>query len=168
MLKFDNNENSVRMFFEIPVTKSTGISLNNEKELIHDQDKRILSAFAVRLLGSLERRMAACESKLMNHLGNALTNGKVIYWMKKDQTYDHFVIASYEAMAKAAEHIKCEKWSDIMYNELILDQIIKALLNDTEHDHSDSNGYTYAQLITLLMAMYNNIIRDRTLGKGGL
>lgn len=168
MLKFDNNENSVRMFFEIPVAKPTGISLPNE-ELFCNRDKKILSAFANRLIGTLERRMSACESKLMNHLGDALTNGKVIYWLKKDrQSHDHFVIASYEAMAKAIDLIKCEEWSGIMYNEIILDQIIKALLNDTEQDHSDSNGYTYAQLVTLLMAMYNNIIRDRTLGKGGL
>lgn len=106
----------------------------------------ILTAFMGVLLTALERRMNACVEALMANKDNvAFNDGQHIEWPT-----GQFNIPSYEAMEHAIECIQKKDWKFLLYSKSMLEQTVKALLEDTDHS-TEVNGYTIAQLSSILL-----------------
>ena len=106
----------------------------------------ILTAFMGVLLTALERRMNACVEALMANKDNvAFNDGQHIEWPT-----GQFNIPSYEAMEHAIECIQKKDWKFLLYSKSMLEQTIKALLEDTDHP-TEVNGYTISQLSSILL-----------------
>lgn len=120
--------------------------------LIERRDN-VIRAFSKRLIASLERRMKACETQLMNHLSDIkyVSEVGIICWRIKSGADGHFYSFSYEAMREAIVSLKRNDMKSFFGTPAFIDQTIKALLNDPEQDHSDANGYKYSELVSILM-----------------
>lgn len=109
----------------------------------------VVNAFSSRIIASLKRRMTACQQLLIDHVNDIEYNdGISICWRRKDGSFGCFNIPSFKAMQSALEKLdKAEP--DLAPGEI--DQILKALLNDTEKiSHEDANGYKWSELISVL------------------
>jgi len=111
----------------------------------------VIGAFSPRLISSLQRRMSSCRRLLISHLEDIEYNdGRHIMYRRKDGTVGNFNVDSFKNMQdiiKAFEH-SCFK--EFCSKKGWVDQVLKALLNDTEQDHSDCNGFKYSQLVSIL------------------
>ena len=111
----------------------------------------IIGAFSPRIIASLERRMQACQRNLLNHLEDIEYNdGHHICWRRKDGSSGDFNIPSFQAMQDAIENLNHSRFAIFVKNKVWIDQTLKALLNDTEQDHSDAGGFKYSQLVSIL------------------
>lgn len=117
---------------------------NNEK------GESIINAFSPRIIASLKRRMTACQQLLVNHINEIeYNNGVNVCWRRKDGSFAYFNIPSFMAMQSALEKLEEEAQPALEPGEI--DQILKALLNDTEKiSHEDANGYKWSELISIL------------------
>lgn len=126
---------------------------DNEKVIESISDNKgapaIIKAFCPRIIESLKRRMTACQQLLINHVNDIEYNdGTTICWRRKDGSSGCFNIPSFKAMQSALEKL-CKDEPDLTGGEI--DQILKALLNDTEKiSHEDANGYKWSELISIL------------------
>ena len=153
--KAENGNLSMSFVVEVPQTESIMFSdkeaseaRNNKRAIACD----IIGAFSERLIASLERRMSACQKKLLAHIENAKAiDGNFITWRRKDGSEDHFIVGSFEAMKDAIKMLHSGAQWKFLQNRTAVDQTIKALLNDTEQDHSDANGFRYSELVSVLM-----------------
>ena len=157
-IKFQNTENGLSLCITqtIPSFESTGFEMSDYEVR---QSRRayvcdVIGAFSERLITSLTRRMEACQTNLLNHLEECVAhNGQVITWTRKDGSQGSFSIVSFEIMEKAICTLKKCAWWEFATNKMIVDQTIKALLNDTEQDHSDCGGFRYSELCSLLLSL---------------
>jgi hypothetical protein len=95
--------------------------------------------------------MQACQRNLLNHLEDIEYNdGRHICWRRKDGTGGDFNVPSFEAMQDCVSALKDSSFSEFLKQKLWIDQTLKALLNDTEQDHSDMGGFRYSRLVSLL------------------
>ena len=53
-------------------------------------------------------------------------------------------------MKDAVKALSQSQFKSFLKNKLWIDQTLKALLNDTEQDHSDMGGFRYSQLVSIL------------------
>ena len=116
----------------------------------------LLGSFSARLIASLERRMKACFTNLVGHINDieyANECGRVVYH-RKDGTYGTFNLPSYNTMKDAISALKEGQWKQFLESGIYLDQTLKALLNDTEQDHSDEGSFKYSELVSLLCEFY--------------
>jgi hypothetical protein len=98
--------------------------------------------------------MEACQSNLLNHLEDCVAHdAQVITWTRKDGTQGGFSIVSFEVMEKAVCALKKGAWWEFATKKEMVDQTIKALLNDTEQDHSDCGGFRYSELCSTLISL---------------
>lgn len=157
-IKFQNTENGLSLCITqtIPNFEPTGFEMSDYEAR---QSRRgyicdIVGAFSMRLIASLTRRMQACQNNLLNHLEECVAhNGQVITWTRKDGSQGSFSIVSFEAMEKAVLSLKKGAWWEFATNKLMVDQTIKALLNDTEQDHSDAGSFRYSELCSILLSL---------------
>ena len=153
---FVETANSVRMSFELSIPKKFGepvvnLNLDEARQASQALMMDIIGAFSPRLIASLERRMQACQRNLLNHLEDIEYNdGRHICWRRKDGTGGDFNVPSFEAMQDCVKALKDSSFSEFLKQKLWIDQTLKALLNDTEQDHSDMGGFRYSQLVSLL------------------
>jgi hypothetical protein len=152
---FAETENSIKMSFELLIPKKYGKGADGDidsfKQRAFARMLDIIGAFSPRLIVSLERRMQACQRNLLNHLEDIEYNdGHHICWRRKDGTGGEFNVPSFEAMKDAVKALEQSCFKEFCTKKIWIDQTLKALLNDTEQDHSDCGGFRYSQLVSIL------------------
>lgn len=157
-IKFQNTENGlvVSIIQTVKNFEPTGFEMS-EYEIKRSRRAYvcdIIGAFSERLIAAIKRRMEACQNNLLNHLEDCVShNGQVISWIRKDGTTGSFSVVSFEIMEKAVASLKKGAWWEFATNKLMVDQTIKALLNDTEQDHSDAGSFRYSELCSVLLSL---------------
>ena len=154
---FAENEKNVEMCLTILIPKKNGtpagsdFDINKMKVDALGYMLDIIEAFSPRIIKSLQRRMAACQQLLIAHLEDVKYNdGKHICWHRKDGTSGCFNIPSFQAMQDCVKALENSCFKEFTQKKVWVDQVLKALLNDTEQDHSDANGFRYSQLVSIL------------------
>ena len=112
----------------------------------------LIGAYSPILIASLERRMRACEENLIRHLDDieyADNCGHIVY-VRKDKTRGNFNVPSFNAMKDAVKALHQSQFKSFFENKIWIDQTLKALLNDTEQDHSDIGQLKYSDLVSFL------------------
>ena len=112
----------------------------------------LIGAYSPILIASLERRMQACEQNLIRHLNDieyADNCGHIVY-VRKDKTRGSFNVPSFNAMKDAIATLHKSQFKIFFESKLLIDQTLKALLNDTEMHHEDKGPFKYSELISLL------------------
>lgn len=107
----------------------------------------LMQTFSKFLIGSLERRMKACQRLLFEHLGDICftTEGlEHIEWPT-----GQFNMVSFEVMEKATSWIAAGQYEEFLMNTSMIDQVLKALLNDTEQHPDKVEEFKYSELISL-------------------
>jgi hypothetical protein len=155
---FSMTENGIQMMCQI------GINYCNKQQHGSDFDidamrqrskgyaLDLIGAYSPILIASLERRMQACEENLVRHLNDieyADNCGRIVY-VRKDKTRGNFNIPSFNAMKDAVAALHKSQFKSFFENKCWIDQVIKALLNDTEQHHEDKGCFKYSELISLL------------------
>ena len=112
----------------------------------------IIEAFSPKIIASVKRRMQACQQLLLNHVNDIEYNdGRHIIWKRKDGSSGCFNIPSFEAMQSVVEKLASKQVPTLVET----DQILKALLNDTEPtSHEDCKGYKWSELISILCELH--------------
>jgi hypothetical protein len=154
---FSETENSVLMSFDLLIPKKSGKPAGSDFDLDKTHQRRvalmmdIIGAFSQRIIASLERRMQACQRNLLNHLEDIEYNdGRHICWRRKDGTGGDFNVPSFQAMQDTVKALEHSCFKEFCTKKVCIDQTLKALLNDTEQDHSDMGGFRYSQLVSIL------------------
>jgi len=154
---FNETEKNVEMSFTLLIPKKSGKPAGSDFDLDKIRQRGInfmidiIGAFSPRIIASLERRMQACQSLLIAHINDIEYNdGKHICWHRKDGTGGDFNIPSFEAMQKCIKALENSDFKIFCTRRSWIDQTLKALLNDTEQDHSDMGGFRYSQLVSVL------------------
>ena len=122
----------------------------------------LIGSFSKRMIASLERRMHACQENLIRHLDDVEYSdeyGHIVY-RRKDGSTGSFNVTSFNTMKEAIAALKQSRWRDFRDNPFWIDQTIKALLNDTEQDHSDCGKLKYSDLVSLLCEIHFNVSRQ--------
>lgn len=111
----------------------------------------LIRTFSEYLIGALTRRMEACKRNLLAHLADVCWVSEGGYHIEWPTGY--FNTMSYDVMEEGVELLAdLEEDAEILNNPLLLDQIIKAICNDTQ-PHPDKIGeYKFSNLITILLA----------------
>ena len=154
---FSETEKGVLMSFDLLIPKKSGKPAGSDFDLDKARQKGIalmmdvIGAFSPRIIASLERRMQACQSLLIAHINDIEYNdGMHICWRRKDGTGGDFNIPSFEAMQNCIKALEKSDFKMFCTRRSWIDQVLKALLNDTEQDHSDMGGFRYSQLVSIL------------------
>ena len=154
---FSETEKGVLMSFDLLIPKKFGKPAGSDFDLdkVHQRGialmMDIIGAFSPRIIASLERRMQACQRNLLNHLEDIEYNdGQHICWRRKDGTGGDFNVPSFKAMQDAVKALEHSCFREFCTKKVWIDQTLKALLNDTEQDHSDCGGFRYSQLVSIL------------------
>jgi hypothetical protein len=153
---FSETEKGVLMSFDLLIPKKckpagSDFDLDKVRQKGINLMIDIIGAFSPRIIASLERRMQACQSLLIAHINDIEYNdGRHICWRRKDGTSGDFNIPSFEAMQKCIKALENSDFKMFCTKRPWIDQTLKALLNDTEQDHSDMGGFRYSQLVSVL------------------
>ena len=152
---FNETEKNIEMHFTLLIPKKSGKSVGFDLDKVRQRGTilmiDVIKAFSPRIIASLERRMQACQRNLLNHLEDIEYNdGMHICWSRKDGTGGDFNIPSFKAMQDAVKALEHSCFKDFCTRRSWIDQTLKALLNDTEQDHSDMGGFRYSQLVSIL------------------
>lgn len=154
---FNETEKNVEMSFTLLIPKKSGKPAGSDFDLDKARQRgiaimmNIIGAFSPRIIASLERRMQACQSLLIAHINDIEYNdGMHICWRRKDGTGGDFNIPSFRAMQDAVKALEHSCFKEFCTMKVWIDQTLKALLNDTEQDHSDMGGFRYSQLVSIL------------------
>ena len=113
--------------------------------------RKLLRVYKDVLIGALTRRMQACLHNLANHLEDIVyadEEGHIIY-RRKDGSLGNFNLLSFNAM-KDCIILLDQALPVVLGNPIMVDQLLKALLNDTEQHHEDRGTYKYSELISML------------------
>lgn len=151
--------------FQIPfMNKQAGSDFDLDKVRMRNLGYAydLLGSYSVRLIASLERRVKACFTNLINHIDDIEYSdgcGQIVY-RRKDGSFGKFNVPSYNDMKDAINLLKEGKWKSFLDGGMYIEQTLKALLNDTEQDHSDSDSFKYSELISLLCEFYSKSIMD--------
>lgn len=140
----------------IPILEERFLNEGELKEIqerARARSKDILGSFAPRIISSLERRMKACLTNMLNHSEDMYCPCEgIVQWDRKDGSRNYFNIPSYNAMLNCIKAFKNGCLDDILNDAFWIDQILKALLNDPLEfqDHRDAGNFRYSELISLL------------------
>lgn len=146
---FEEKEDNVVLQLELEIPKKSGKPVLDD--LASFNMLNIIGAFSARIICSLERRMQACQRNLLNHLEDIESNdGTHICWYRKDGSVGSFNIYSFNAMKECLEALEHSRFEEFAAERVWISQTLKALLNDTVQDHSDSCGFRYSQLVSIL------------------
>lgn len=136
--------------------KGSDFDLDQIRKKRESRNWDILGTFSKRIISSLERRMYACQENLVRHLDDVVYSDEAgcILYSRKDGSEGNFNTHSFNAMKDCVTAFKQSRWRDILSNPFWIDQILKALLNDTEQDHRDEGQLKYSNLISLLCEIH--------------
>lgn len=151
----ENRQVEINLTAFIPMAE--GIPATDEE--VYEEHRRrqaraydIIGAFSGLMIASLEGRMAACQQKLLNHLKDAQAYGEnLIAWHDSRNELCTFSIISYKKMESVVKGLSQSDWACVYKSREAAEQVLKALLNDTEQDHEDKSGFHYSELVTLLV-----------------
>ena len=149
------NHENVEMTIQIPfcnTQKGSDFDLDKSRKHAEAFLFDLIGSFSKRMIASLERRMCACQENLMRHLDTveyADNCGHIVY-RRKDGSVGTFNVPSFEVMKNAVKALRQSNWREFKDNPAFIDQTLKALLNDTEQDHSDIGKLKYSDLISFL------------------
>jgi hypothetical protein len=155
---FSMTENGIQMICQIGINycnKQKGGSdfdIDAMRQRSKDYALDLIEAYSPILIASLERRMQACEQNLIRHLNDieyADNCGHIVY-VRKDKTRGNFNVPSFNAMKDAVKALSQSQFKSFLENKFWIDQVLKALLNDTEMHHEDKGCFKYSELISLL------------------
>lgn len=124
----------------------------------------LIGSFSKRMIASLERRMHACQENLIRHLDDIEYSdecGHIVY-RRKDGSTSSFNVSSFNNMKEAIAALKQSRWRDFRDNPFWIDQTLKALLNDTEQDHSDKGQLKYSDLVSFLCEAHINAFHQQS------
>ena len=125
--------------------------LNKQRMESKEYSRKLLRVYKDILIGSLTRRMQTCLHNLANHLEDIIyadEKGNIIY-RRKDNSLGNFNLPTFEAMRDCIILLD-QALPVVLENPLMIDQMLKALLNDTEQHHEDRGTYKYSELISML------------------
>ena len=156
----ENKYTEMNITVQIPFCNKKGsdndIDLNEVRKKREARNWDLLGTFSKRIIASLERRMRACQENLIHHLDDVVYSDKArcIVYCRKDGSEGNFNMQSFNAMKDCVKALKQSCWRSVLENPFWIDQILKALLNDTEMDHSDEGVLKYSDLISLLCEIH--------------
>ena len=159
--KVEKVEEGIQLTMLLPVREPNFDDVLTESQ-VKDIRADVIGAFSSRIIASLERRQEACKAKLFKNIGTAFTdpNGLQIVY-KEDNRTCTFNMLSYNAMSDCIKALQFSQFRTVLENPMWIDQIIKALLNDTEQNHEDAGGFKYSQLVSILCDLHlNNVERS--------
>ena len=155
-INFENTANGLVLSFDVTIPNyvPTGFEANEPHSVREGFISDIIGSFSKLLIGSLKRRMSACRTNLLNHLENCTAhNGQVITWKRKDGSEGSFSIVSFQTMESAILCLQQGCYLEFSKNKSYVEQTIKALMNDTEQDHSNSGEFRYSELVSILLSL---------------
>lgn len=154
--KVEKVEEGIQLTMLLPVREPDFNNVLTESQ-VKGTCADIIGAFSSRIIASLERRQNACKAKLFKNIGTAFTDPdglQIVY--KEDNHTRIFNMSSYEAMSECINALQFSKFRAVLEKPMWIDQIIKALLNDTEQNHEDAGGFKYSQLVSMLCGLHLN------------
>lgn len=159
--QFVENEKSLEMSLTILIPKKgweeAGSDFDIDKFRVDNVRRMmdILGSFSDIIKNSLERRMEACQQNLINHIQDVEFNdGRHIVYSRKDGSCGTFNVPSFQGMQDCIKALQESQYKSILKNKLWIDQILKALLNDTEQHHEDQGVFKYSDLISMLCELH--------------
>ena len=154
--KVEKVSEGIQLTMLIPVREPDFNNVLTESQ-VKDIRADIIGAFSSRIIGSLERRQEACKAKLFKNIGTAFTDPDGLQIVYKENNHTCiFNMSSYEAMSECIKALQFSKFRAVLEKPMWIDQIIKALLNDTEQNHEDAGGFKYSQLVSMLCDIHSN------------
>lgn len=154
---FNETTNNVEMSFTLIIPKKFGTMPGSDFDLDKARARSqammfdVIGSFSPRIIASLERRMQACQRLLLSHIEDIDYNdGMHICWRRKDGTGGNFNVPSFKAMQDCIKALENSAFKEFCRNRSWIDQTLKAILNDTEQDHSDMGGFPYSRLVSIL------------------
>ena len=161
----ENKYTEMSMTIQIPFRnkqKGVDFDINKSRRRAEAFLFDLIGSFSTRMIASLERRMHACQENLICHLNDVEYSdecGHIVY-RRKDGSTGTFNVPSFNAMKDAIVALKQGKWREFKDNPLWIDQTLKALLNDTEQDHSDIGKLKYSDLVSFLCEAHINSLDE--------
>lgn len=150
------SENGVKVSFILPAKVYSDDEYLSEYEA-KQRTHNLLAAFAPMLIESIGRRMEACKTKLFKNIASAvsLPGGFAILY-KHGNRLESFNLPSFDAMERGVNMLKDGLWEDFLQDAPVIDQTIKALMNDPQEfqAHQDMGGFAYSQLVSLLTEVH--------------
>jgi hypothetical protein len=155
---FEMTENGIQMMCQIGINycnkqkHGSDFDIDAARQRSKGYALDLIGAYSPILIASLERRMRACEENLIRHLNDieyADNCGHIMY-IRKDRTRGGFNVPSFNAMKDCVKALSQSQFKSVFENKCWIDQILKALLNDTEQHHEDKGPFKYSELISLL------------------
>jgi len=151
----ENRNVEITVSNQIPFTKFKEAGSDFDLDSIRNRrtgyNMDLLSAFSKRIIASLQRRMDACLNNLQNHVDDIVycdEVGCILY--KRKGSYGKFNLPSYSCMVDCVAALKQSNYKTVLEEYGWIDQILKAILNDTEQDHSDEGCFKWSELISML------------------
>lgn len=160
-IQFVENEKNLEMSLTILIPKKgwkpAGSDFDIDKYKANNVGRMmdLLGSFSDVIKASLERRMEACQQNLINHIQDVEFNdGRHIVYHRKDGSCGTFNVSSFQGMQDCVKAFKESQFKSVLKNKLWVDQILKALLNDTEQYHEDQGVFKYSDLISMLCELH--------------
>lgn len=155
----ENRNVEISVSNQIPFTpykKGSDFDLDSIRSNRVGYNMDLLGAFSKRIIASLQRRMNACLNNLQNHIDDIVYCDEIgsILYKRKDGSHGKFNLLSYIWMGDCVSALKRSDYKTVLGEYGWIDQIIKALLNDSEQDHSDEGIFKYSDLVSLLMEIH--------------
>lgn len=137
----------------VELTESIPLMENEEGRNICNPEKAlmIIDSFSSYLVTLLKNRKEACMKLLRSHLNDIFyNNGFTIAWHRKDGTTGYFNIPTYKLMCEAIQALKLGNYEIFLNSKPMIDQAIKAVMNEPSLDHSDAGTFKFSELVSVL------------------
>lgn len=141
----------------VEITTTIPLMMNDEGLRVCDPIKAldIIVTFSPYIIELLSKRMEACMKLLRAHVNDVIfNNGYTIAWRRKDNSIGYFNAPSYQVMEEAVKLLKDGEYNKYMKSLPMIDQTIKAIMNDPDLDHSDRGNYKFSQLVSVLCEIH--------------
>lgn len=150
----ENRQIEINLTAFIPMAEIKDASAEERMEARRRERARqydLIGSFSELIIQSVEKRMKACQSQLLEHISEAKAYGEYVFvWVDKRGVTKTFNLTSYKLMEDVVKSLKQSDWRFLCTTGPAKVQVVKALMNDPEQDHSDKNGFHYSELVTLL------------------
>ena len=111
----------------------------------------LIGSFSEMIIKSVERRMQACQAQLLEHISEGKGYGESVFvWVDKRGVTRTFNLTSYKLMEDVVKSLKQSDWRFLCTTGPAKVQVVKALMNDPEQDHSDRGDFHYSELVSFL------------------
>lgn len=159
----ENKYTEMEMTIQIPFCSKGGSDFDLDKAKVRYEGYLydLIGTFSKRIIESLERRMKACQENLINHLSDIEYSdecGHIVY-CRKDGSKGTFNVPSFKLMQEAVELLKKGSWKNYCNNPWMIDQTLKALLNDPFINRFDNGKLKFSELVSALCELHMNRVK---------